>query len=138
MCFNHISVLCPAASSPHLAGGVCAKPYCVQSACQRTACNVCQSQVKSLKKVICRVLCTNLQLPVTHLTNETQADRYAMARHFRPPGRLMFLRPVKTSCQEPAARRAFEAVWIDAEVGIHQCTLALRCRGRVPGNLLNA
>ena len=51
-----------------------------------------------------------------------------MARHFRPPGRLMFLRPVKTSCQEPAARRAFEAVWIDAEVRIHQCTLALRCR----------
>ena len=47
-----------------------------------------------------------------------------MARHFRPPGRLMFLRPVKTSCQEPAAHRAFEAVWIDAEVRIHQCTLA--------------
>ena len=45
-----------------------------------------------------------------------QADRFAMARHFRPPGRLMFLRPVKGSRAESAARRAFEAVWIDAEV----------------------
>jgi len=39
-----------------------------------------------------------------------------MARHFRPPGRLMFLRPVKGARAESAARRAFEAVWIDAEV----------------------
>ncbi|KAK9826366.1 hypothetical protein WJX81_002936 [Elliptochloris bilobata] len=49
------------------------------------------------------------------VASRRQADRYAMARHFRPPGRLMFLRPAKGSRWEGAARRGFEAVWIDAE-----------------------
>lgn len=39
-----------------------------------------------------------------------------MARNFRAPGRLMFLRPVKTAAQEKVARRTYDAVWIKAEV----------------------
>lgn len=49
------------------------------------------------------------------MTSRRQADRYAQARHFRPPGRLMFLRPVKGRRGEGGAHRRFEAVWVDAE-----------------------
>lgn len=49
------------------------------------------------------------------VTSRRQADRYAQARHFRPPGRLMFLRPVKGRRGEGGAHRRFEAVWVDAE-----------------------
>ncbi len=41
---------------------------------------------------------------------------YEIARNFRPPGRLMFLRPVKTAAQEKASRRTYDTVWITAEV----------------------
>lgn len=41
---------------------------------------------------------------------------YEIARNFRPPGRLMFLRPVKTAPQEKASRRTYDTVWITAEV----------------------
>jgi hypothetical protein len=40
-----------------------------------------------------------------------------VARNFRPPGRLMFLRPVKAAPREKTAQRAYEAVWISSEVG---------------------
>ena len=49
------------------------------------------------------------------MASRRQADRFAQARHFRPPGRLMFLRPVKGRRGEGAAHRRFEAVWIDPE-----------------------
>jgi hypothetical protein len=42
--------------------------------------------------------------------------RYESARNFRPPGRLLFLRPIKTAAQEKVARRSYDAVWIDPEV----------------------
>ncbi|CAL8465267.1 g4802 [Coccomyxa elongata] len=41
--------------------------------------------------------------------------RYEIARNFRPPGRLMFLRPMKTAAQEKASRRTYDPVWITAE-----------------------
>lgn len=42
--------------------------------------------------------------------------RYEIARNFRPPGRLMFLRPMKTAAQEKATRRTYDPVWITTEV----------------------
>lgn len=41
--------------------------------------------------------------------------RYEVARNFRPPGRLMFLRPVKEGPRTKVAQRTYDAVWITSE-----------------------
>ncbi|KAK9847646.1 hypothetical protein WJX84_000251 [Apatococcus fuscideae] len=41
--------------------------------------------------------------------------RHAGARAYRPPGRLMFLRPLKPGAKTMAARRGYDPVWITAE-----------------------
>ncbi|CAK0786854.1 hypothetical protein CVIRNUC_010068 [Coccomyxa viridis] len=43
------------------------------------------------------------------------ARRYESARSFRPPGRLMFLRPVKHAAQVGQAKRSYDAVWLAQE-----------------------
>ena len=47
--------------------------------------------------------------------------RYESARSFRPPGRLMFLRPVKSAAQIGQARRSYDAVWLAQEVIPLEC-----------------
>ncbi len=42
--------------------------------------------------------------------------RYDSARSFRPPGRLMFLRPVKSAPQCAQSQRKYDAVWLQQEV----------------------
>ena len=42
--------------------------------------------------------------------------RYDSARSFRPPGRLMFLRPIKSAAQCPQSQRKYDVVWLQQEV----------------------
>lgn len=44
-------------------------------------------------------------------------NRYHMARQFVPPGRLLFLRPLKTTPRnEPNSKRKYQPVWIESDV----------------------
>ena len=42
--------------------------------------------------------------------------RHSGAREYTPPGRLLFLRPLKHGAKETAASRDYDPVWITAEV----------------------
>ena len=54
-------------------------------------------------------------------------NRYHMARSFVPPGRLLFLRPMKSATRETSSKRKYEAVWIEVEVGSDLCRYAKGC-----------
>ena len=43
-------------------------------------------------------------------------NRYEQARNFVPPGRLMFLRPIKSAAKERRSNRQYKPVWITAQV----------------------
>ena len=43
-------------------------------------------------------------------------NRYEAARDFVPPGRLMFLRPIKSAAKERKSNRKYMPVWITAQV----------------------
>ncbi|KAL0029095.1 hypothetical protein WJX77_006448 [Trebouxia sp. C0004] len=42
-------------------------------------------------------------------------NRYEQARDFVPPGRLMFLRPIKSAAKERRSNRQYKPVWITAQ-----------------------
>ena len=49
-----------------------------------------------------------------------------MSRQFVPPGRLMYLRPVKAKCKEKKLERRYHAVWIEAgELQVGRCSSVL-------------
>ncbi len=45
-------------------------------------------------------------------------NRYEQARNFVPPGRLMFLRPIKSAAKERRSNRQYKPVWITAQVNL--------------------
>lgn len=45
-----------------------------------------------------------------------QRNRYEQSRNFVPPGRLMFLRPIKSAAKERRSNRQYKPVWITAQV----------------------
>jgi hypothetical protein len=53
--------------------------------------------------------------------------RYEVARNFRPPGRLMFLRPVKPGARSKVAQRTYDPVWITSEVRPNLARRLLPC-----------
>ena len=64
--------------------------------------------------------------PTRHATHGCLCmRRYESARSFRPPGRLMFLRPVKSAAQVGQARRRYDAVWLAQEVNSPPDTASL-------------
>ena len=67
--------------------------------------------------------------PASHITlqrTRTDRNKYHMSRQFVPPGRLMYLRPVKAKCKEKKLERRYHAVWIEAaELQVGPCSSAL-------------
>lgn len=51
-----------------------------------------------------------------------------MARTFVLPGRLMYLRPLKSKPKEKKARRKYDAVWSNAKVTRCLCNTRLACK----------
>ena len=49
-------------------------------------------------------------------TANPRRNRYEQARDFVPPGRLMFLRPIKSAAKERKSNRKYMPVWITAQV----------------------
>lgn len=49
-------------------------------------------------------------------TANPRRNRYEQAREFVPPGRLMFLRPIKSAAKERKSNRKYMPVWITAQV----------------------
>ena len=48
--------------------------------------------------------------------SNARQNRYEQARDFVPPGRLMFLRPIKSAAKERKSNRKYMPVWITAQV----------------------
>ena len=52
-------------------------------------------------------------------------NRYEQARDFVPPGRLMFLRPIKSAAKERKSNRKYMPVWITAQVRSTVCYVCI-------------